>query len=83
MPVGIEDNHGWTPLHYASSNGHIEVVEALLHYGSPILPDEKGNTPIDIAVESSEFKVIFYSVRILLNLISYAKITILTMLALN
>lgn len=35
------DNSGWTPLHYASFEGHQEVCEALLEAGAKI--DESDN----------------------------------------
>lgn len=35
------DNSGWTPLHYAAFEGHIDVCEALLEAGAKI--DETDN----------------------------------------
>lgn len=35
------DNSGWTPLHYAAFEGHIDVCEALLEAGAKI--DEADN----------------------------------------
>ncbi|KAM0338385.1 hypothetical protein ACHAPU_011340 [Fusarium lateritium] len=40
------DSHGWTPLHWAVSMGHNDIVEILLRSGaSPDLPDLAGWTP--------------------------------------
>lgn len=35
------DNSGWTPLHYAAFEGHVDVCEALLEAGAKI--DETDN----------------------------------------
>lgn len=35
------DNSGWTPLHYAAFEGHVEVCEALLEGGGRV--DEADN----------------------------------------
>jgi ankyrin repeat protein len=28
------DNYGWTPLHHAAQNGHLEIVKVLLKHGA-------------------------------------------------
>ena len=32
--VNEKNNYGKTPLHYASQNGHLKVVELLISYGA-------------------------------------------------
>ena len=42
-----------TPLHYASINGHANLVDLLLRYGAdPSLPNDRGHIPLEIAEAS-------------------------------
>ena len=48
--INEEDGIGWTPLHLASENGHVEVITALLAAGADkTIRDEDGKTPHDVA----------------------------------
>lgn len=62
---GAEVNHlGWTPLHYAASKGHVEVVKYLLSVGAmPNAPAPDGTSPIMMAARSGSLD----AVQILLN----------------
>ena len=43
---------GWTPLNWATLNGHKEVVELLIAKGADVnAKDEYGYTPLDSAIE--------------------------------
>lgn len=45
------DSHGWSPLHWASSNGHSQLVAGLLEVGANINAVDKGSwTPLFWAV---------------------------------
>ncbi|KAH9204233.1 ankyrin repeat-containing domain protein, partial [Leptodontidium sp. 2 PMI_412] len=45
--VKAADLDGWTPLHGASSNGHVEVVRVLLKQGADVkAADLSGWTPL-------------------------------------
>lgn len=46
-----DDDHA-TPLHFAASKGHVEVVQWLLQNGAAILPDKFGKTPLDDSIEN-------------------------------
>uniref|UniRef100_A0ABD2X5P7 PRANC domain-containing protein n=1 Tax=Trichogramma kaykai TaxID=54128 RepID=A0ABD2X5P7_9HYME len=47
VQVDARDKLGWTPLHFASHNGHSKLVESLLRRGAdPNSADEKGSTPL-------------------------------------
>ena len=62
---GAEVNHlGWTPLHYAASKGHVEVVKYLLSIGAmPNAPAPDGTSPIMMAARSGSLD----AVQVLLN----------------
>ena len=49
LAVGADPNYsdGWTPLHYASENGHADIVNVLLENGVEVdATDEYGETPL-------------------------------------
>ncbi|KAF2825558.1 ankyrin [Ophiobolus disseminans] len=51
MKLDKADSHGWSPLHWASSNGHVQIVAALLEAGANInLTDKSSWTPLFWAV---------------------------------
>lgn len=46
------DNSGWTPLHYAAFEGHLEVCEALLEAGARVdETDNEGKAPLALAAQ--------------------------------
>jgi len=47
IDVNFCDYDKRTPLHLASSEGHIEIVKSLLQHGAKIKKDRWGNTPIN------------------------------------
>lgn len=54
----VRDRHGWTPLHYAAADGHLEVCRLLLSAGADRdaqLPDL--STPLMLAVEEAQLRV--------------------------
>lgn len=56
--VKIKDNNGWTPLHAASSNGHLEVVKLLLDNRSDIIvANEGGWTPLHVVSFNGDVKL--------------------------
>ena len=51
----VRNNEGWTPLHSAVENCHVDVVRVLLDHGAdPTIRDNKGRTPLDIGSKCSE-----------------------------
>ena len=49
--VNSADNNGYTPLHYAALVNPPEIVKLLLALHPKVLPNNKGQNPLDIAKE--------------------------------
>ncbi|GAA5931472.1 hypothetical protein JCM3775_006864 [Rhodotorula graminis] len=50
VDLNERDSYGYAPLHLATDRGHADVVKALLAHGADrSLPDEDGNTALDLA----------------------------------
>ncbi len=52
LEAGVNPNrlYRWSPLHWAASNGHGDVVRVLLAHGAdPAIEDHRGRTPLDQA----------------------------------
>jgi ankyrin repeat protein len=59
--IEVKDPHGYTPLHWASVNGHVVVVKALLSGGANILAtNNRGKLPIHLAVRKRKSAVSKY-----------------------
>ncbi len=53
-----QDTNGSTPLHIAAANGQVEAVTLLLQYTAADLPNQKGMTPIALAVKDGNLLVL-------------------------
>ena len=58
VPIDACDGDHATPLHFAASKGHIDIVRWLVDRGAAILPDKFGKTPVDDAVENKQDEVL-------------------------
>jgi len=55
--LGLSDDHGWTPLHYAAALGHLDVCEMLLQARADVnatLLDY--STPLMLAAEEGKMR---------------------------
>ncbi|CAL4133752.1 unnamed protein product, partial [Meganyctiphanes norvegica] len=59
IDVNMADVSGWTALHIATCDGHIGVLTWLLKYGANVhVRDKHGNSPLKIAVDTDQHKII-------------------------
>ena len=57
-PHTNRDNKGWNPLHIASQNGYLNVVQLLPDAGTPVdIWNETQKTPLDSVYKSTSFPV--------------------------
>ena len=56
-----QDNNGWTPLHEATNNGHLDVTEYLVTHGADINNRGgqgcKGTTPLIDAATNGHIEI--------------------------
>ncbi|KAI5616928.1 transient receptor potential cation channel, subfamily A, member 1a, partial [Silurus asotus] len=55
--LGMRDDGGATPMHYASSKGHTRVINLIVHIAGPQeldVVDDEGNTPLHWAVQQDQ-----------------------------
>jgi ankyrin repeat protein len=57
--VNAKDNEGWTPLHMASYNGHVQVFQALREHGADIeAKTNRRSTPLHLAAMDGHLAVV-------------------------
>ena len=57
VDINMRDGDGATPLHFAASRGHAQMVRWLLRHGSKIVLDKYGKSPINDAAENERIEV--------------------------
>jgi ankyrin repeat protein len=64
LPLNSIDRKGYTALHWASANGHLPVVKALVEAGATVdLQDEQGCTPLHLASRNGNADVVDFSLQ--------------------
>lgn len=71
MDPNLRDGDGATPLHFAASRGHVEVVRWLLRHGAKLVTDKYGKSPINDAAENHQMEVVTYSTSGYSNITSH------------
>lgn len=57
--IDTQEGNGWTALHSAARQGHIDIINMLLEHGAnPAIKDKNGRTPLDHAILAKQAKVI-------------------------
>lgn len=57
--IRAKGNLDWTPLHFASNGGHLDIVELLLHSGADANAQNKnGDSPLHLAAWKDHPKVV-------------------------
>ncbi|KAL9888981.1 uncharacterized protein ACN427_008415 isoform 1-T4 [Glossina fuscipes fuscipes] len=57
--VNCQDSGGYSALHHACLNGHVDIVKLLLaHEASPNLPDMRGSSPLHLAAWAGEDEIV-------------------------
>ena len=57
--VDARDKFGWTPLHYASKYGHLEISRVLIDHGADVNTRQRHHvTPMHISVENGRLGVV-------------------------
>ena len=60
----VEDRGGWTPLHLASSHGHLNVVDRLVELGASVHErDANGRTPLPQAYLRAHLSIVMFFLR--------------------
>ena len=56
----VPDNDGWTPIHYAARNGHLEIIKLLMTSidANPNAQDIWGRTPLDYSRKNGHSKIV-------------------------
>lgn len=65
--LNLLDSEGWTPLHCAAANGHLDLVKWLLEHGAkPGQGDKKGRLPLYYAAQNARSAVCCHLVEIMM-----------------
>lgn len=64
ITADVKDDHGHTPLHWATSNGHLEIVRYLIKKGATVdIKDDCGDTALHVAAANNYPEIVKHLIK--------------------
>src|SRR5260221_2689676 len=64
LTLTVQNKDGWTPLHSASRNGRLEIVQFLVEHGADLtVQDKDGWTPLLLVSHNGHLEIVHFLVE--------------------